>query len=483
MRCIAILFLLAVNSCDAQTFTRTQVVSNVHYGIAFDFAPDGRIFLTQKGGFGGPAEHAIIKVHAANGAFISNFYDLSDSIDAAGEFGLLGITLDPNFSSNHFVYVFYTMPDPNNSSLDQIRIERFTEVNNTGIQPTVIFSLGISNANHYHVGGNIHFRPSDSTHLYISIGDLGTGYVDDTPARIDNPLGKILRVSKYPGGPIPSDNPFYDDGNPYTGNCDWIWAYGLRNSFDFCFGPNDSLYATENGTSTFDEVNLITKGGFYGWPHCEGSADGDTLSLPCHEPNAISPFTEFPFPLPAVTGIVFYTDTLWNAQQNHLIVGNFNHTDLHQVYLNNAPAYDATDSTVLWIDVQSSNGITGVQQGPEGCIYIMEIGDSVFGGIYKICPFGTGISEHAASGFIRTRPNPFQNTAQVQYSLTQAQQIKIELFDVSGHLVATLLDESQTSGAHSVEIDAQKYALSPGLYTCIMYGEQVNSAIKLVVQE
>lgn len=243
------LIITLILSCQAisvlsQTFSKTPLVTNLAWGIAFDIAPDGRIFTTQKGNCL-PGGQAQISVYDANGNFLSVFYNLDDSVDCAVERGLLGIALDPNFASNHFVYVFYNFTtDPINGGDDRIRIQRFTEVGNVGIQPTIICDIDIIDTlSEGHTGGNIHFRPSDSTHIYVTVGDMHTDSLG-WAGQVDNPFGKILRISKYPGAPPPSDNPFYDDGNPYTGNCDWIWAYGLRNSFDFCFGPNDSLYAT-----------------------------------------------------------------------------------------------------------------------------------------------------------------------------------------------------------------------------------------------
>lgn len=479
---IVISALLLSHICTAQPFTKTPVCSGINYGVAFDVAPDGRFFVTEKGVkvFGMPSQ---IKVFDAAGNFLSVFYDLTDSVEEAGESGLLGITLDPNFTSNHYVYVYYIFPgDTNNAGDQSIIIERFTEQNNTGTQPVIIFNCaltGFSTANH--VGGNIHFRPSDSTHLYVSVGDCLMGYLGDMPAQVNNPLGKILRISKYPNAAPPVDNPFYDDGDPLTGNCDWIWAYGLRNSFDFCFGPNDSLYATENGTQTYDEVNLITRGGFYGWPHCEGSADMDTLTLPCHDPDAIPPLTSFHGPpLPALTGIIFYTGTAWPQQQNHLVTADYNHADLSDVYLTNGPAYNSADTAIHWIHASNLNGITDLWQGPDGCIYMLEMDDSTFGGIYKICPLEFPDSTFTWS--LGSAPNPFQTSTTISFTVEQSADVNLSLYDMRGRLVKTFVNGFTERGSYSVELDTQKYTLSSGIYICVMRSEQFTQSLRLVVE-
>ena len=482
---ICILLLFLANSAFAQNFTKTQVVTGLPWAVSFDFAPDGRIFATKKGGWANQSYDASIKVYDQAGVFLNEFCDLSDSITAAGEYGMIGVAIDPNFTQNHFVYCYYTYSDdPANGGNIHLRVQRFTESNNIGLQPAVLLDLDVADTMpRSHVGGNIHFRPSDSTHIYVTIGDMRTGDDGyDDASRLDKPIGKILRISKYPNSPPPSDNPFYDDGNPLTGNCDYIWAYGFRNSFDFCFGPNDSLYATENGTTYYDEVNLVTRGGFYGWPECEGNFDKDTISLPCHSQNVIAPLTTFPFPLPSLTGIVFYNDTVWSSQQNNLIVGDFNHADLNSLYMGNAPAFNTVDSTVFWIDESNLNGITCLKQGSDGCIYVMEIGDTVFGGIYKICPVGSTIAEPYPEWSLNVGPNPFTTSTTIRYSLGESAHVRLTLYDALGREVELLSDESQTSGAHNIEVNTQKFALSSGIYICTLHSEKFTQSIRLIVE-
>ncbi|HLG04082.1 MAG TPA: PQQ-dependent sugar dehydrogenase, partial [Bacteroidia bacterium] len=234
----------------SQTYTTTNVITSLSYPVAFDFLPDGRVVLTQKGNAG----DAQIKIYTAAYTYIGIFYDLSDSTNDDFERGLLGITVDPNFSSNHYIYAYY---NHNYNSDERIRLVRFTEVNNAGTDPTIIFDLDVANnIQGNHVGGNLHFRPSDSTHIYFTIGDLGSYQTNPSlnyANKLTNPYGKHLRISKYPNASPPTDNPYYDDGDPLATNCDWIWSYGHRNPFDFCFSPvTDTLYSSENGLNAWD---------------------------------------------------------------------------------------------------------------------------------------------------------------------------------------------------------------------------------------
>ena len=210
MKITRLLFLLTLfaftGAIHAQTYTTTTVFSGLQMSVAFDIASDGRFFCTQKGDGGTPASPgtATIVVYNSAGVLIGTFYDLSDSVNSDFERGLLGITLDPDFDNNHYVYVYY---NHRLAGDERIRIVRFTEVSNVGTSPTIIFDLDVSNSiAGNHVGGNLHFRPSDPTHIYFTIGDLAyqqgnpaLNYADD----LDKPYGKVLRISSSPLAPPP----------------------------------------------------------------------------------------------------------------------------------------------------------------------------------------------------------------------------------------------------------------------------------------
>src|SRR5690606_10515021 len=120
-----------------------------------------------------------------------------------------------------------------------------------GSNPQVIFDLEDTHIAGNHTGGNIHFGPDGK--LYIAIGDRAVQ--PNSQDLTNNAFGKILRINA--DGTIPTDNPFYDDGDPVIGFDDRIWSYGHRNQFDFTFSTvNDSLYSSENGLNTWDEVNM-----------------------------------------------------------------------------------------------------------------------------------------------------------------------------------------------------------------------------------
>jgi glucose/arabinose dehydrogenase len=368
---IAVFALFAI--AGKAQYTTTTPITGLSYPVAFAFTPDGRILVTLKGG--------LIRIFNADGSSIGNFYNLTDSTFNDFERGLLGIEVDPNFATNHYVYAYYNHRYPNNSggnTTQKLRVVRFTENNNVGTNPTIILSLtpGYAIAGN-HVGGNMRMHASEPDKIYVSIGELA---VPSNAQLLTNPYGKFLRINT--DGSIPNDNPFYDDGNPAAGNDDRIWSYGHRNAFDFCFSPvNDSLYSTENGQNTWDEMNIVTRSRNYGWNSCEGDyLNGSTTNL-CTNPNFTAPIETWGTPLPAVTGVVHYNSCLMPEFQNHLLVADNDNGYIYNCTLDNS-------LTTVTNRVQAFDllGLTTLRQGADGYLYALNGGYAPSGRLYKIGP-------------------------------------------------------------------------------------------------
>ncbi len=221
-------------------------------------ASDGRWFICQQTG-----QLRIVE----NGALVAT-PALSLTVDTDGERGLLGVALDPAFDTNHYIYVYYTVPGiPLHN-----RVSRFTMNGNIG-DPTsqlILFDLDSLVANN-HNGGAIHFG-SDGK-LYFAAGENNTPSNAQT---LTNVLGKILRINS--DGSIPADNPFY---GTTTGSNRAIWAYGLRNPYTFAFHPqNGRMFINDVGQSAWEEVNDGIAGSNYGWPVTEGATNNPLYRSP-----------------------------------------------------------------------------------------------------------------------------------------------------------------------------------------------------------
>lgn len=186
-------------------------------------------------------------------------------VDTAGEGGLLGLAVHDGD-----LYVYSTGPDGN-------RIQRYELAGEPGTlrlgEPTTILD-GLPSAS-VHDGGRLAFGPDGM--LYAAVGDAGDqGSAQD----LDSLGGKILRMT--PDGDVPADNPF--DGS-------LVYSFGHRNVQGLAWADDGTLFATEFGQDTWDELNVITPGANYGWPEVEGAAGDERFVDPVQQwsPSEASP--------------------------------------------------------------------------------------------------------------------------------------------------------------------------------------------------
>ena len=416
----------------AQQYLLEPVVTGLTSPVAFTFLPNDNVILTQRGG--------LARIFTLNNVHVSNFWNFTDSTVTGGEKGLLGVCLDPNYTVNRFVYFYYIHTG------NVYRVVRLTENSNIGTNPFIVFQDTTATGS-IHVAGNIRFGRDGK--LYISIGDNGTS---SNSQSLTTFKGKMLRINS--NGTIPSDNPFFDDGNPKTGNDDRIWALGLRNSFDFSFSPvNDSLYATENSAGTPDEVNFIRKGKNYGWPVCEG---------PCFPYNPLykEPITSLPGTGAqnyAPTGIMIYTGSQMPELINRLIVvgagsGPF-FKGLLKCELGNAPFYDTVTSKTIMLNI---SGRSTLMQGSDGYIYMMNLGGSIERVRYDL----TGINNNNIPvGYYLSQnyPNPFNPVTSIKYEIPISSLVTLKIYNALGMELTTLVNETKQQGSYEVTWDASNF--------------------------
>ncbi|MFI8894611.1 PQQ-dependent sugar dehydrogenase [Streptomyces paradoxus] len=177
-------------------------------------------------------------------------------VSAAGEGGLLGLALSPDYASDRMVYAYFTSAS-DNRIVRMIYDERKPSGEQLGAPDTVF--RGIPKG-FIHNGGRIEFGPDKM--LYVGTGESGdTGLSQDK----DSVGGKILRLTPE-GEPAPG-NPFPDSP---------VYSYGHRNVQGLAWDGKQRLFASEFGQDTWDELNAIKPGDNYGWPEAEGrSGDGE----------------------------------------------------------------------------------------------------------------------------------------------------------------------------------------------------------------
>ena len=226
-------------------FAETTVVDHVFELTGFDWAPNGDLWIIAKGG-----TIRVLRAGASTPIVVRRL-----TVDTQAERGLVGVAVDPGFATNGYIYFFYTPPAPTIHS----RVSRFTSVGDALQNETILWE-GPTHTTYFHVAGHLLIGPDGM--LYISTGD---NFVTDNAQSLSVPYGKILRIAK--DGSIPADNPFAAT----PGAAPEIWAYGFRNPWRFGFQPGTgNLFVGDVGFSTWEEIDLIVKGGNYGWPIVEG---------------------------------------------------------------------------------------------------------------------------------------------------------------------------------------------------------------------
>jgi glucose/arabinose dehydrogenase len=240
----------------------------VPWGV--DFLPDGDAVVSER--ISGRVDRV------TPGGEVTSLGTLAGAVPQ-GEAGLLGVAVSPDFETDRTVF-FYLTTDTDN------RVVR-AELDGSRLGRTTVVLDGIP-AGFIHDGGRIAFGPDG--YLYVTTGETGDPELAQDP---DSLAGKILRITPD-GDPAPG-NP--DPGSP-------VWSLGHRNVQGLAWDDDGRLWASEFGDSEWDELNLVKKGGNYGWPRVEG-VGGDS--------SYIDPQLVWPVDQASPSGLAYADGHLWMA--------------------------------------------------------------------------------------------------------------------------------------------------------------------------
>ena len=321
---------------SAPTLTDTVVQSGLSVPWDLAFAPDGRLFVTERMGTilmfesGRPNAKKLGSIRVPD-------------IHSMGEAGLMGITLDPSFATNGSLYVCASRTDGGDwrnqilrykASADTMSFDGY--VIRTGILAAAI-----------HDGCRLAFGPDGK--LWATMGENGNGKLAQDPKTLN---GKILRMNA--DGTVPDDNPILPGATQRT----YAYSMGHRNPQGLAVQPGtNAVFEVEHGATTNDEINILAPGRNYGWPEQEGvggTARGFT------DPIWTSGTATY-----ATSGAAFVTGERWGSWSGSLFVATLKEQDLRR--------FEVNGTTVIPKEVlydQKYGRLRSIVLGPDGALYI-----------------------------------------------------------------------------------------------------------------
>src|SRR5688572_11661979 len=341
---------------NAQTyptgFQQVLVANGISNPTVMEFAPDGRLFVAQQTGALRIIENGVLLATPA----------ITLSVNSSGERGLLGIAFDPNFSSNNFIYLYYTL-----SSAANNRISRFTMNGNTIVagSESIVLNLDPLSGATNHNGGIIQFGPDGK--LYVGVGEnANTAHAQN----LDTYHGKILRINS--DGSVPAGNPFTSG----TAQRQRIWEYGMRNPYTLSIQPGTGrIFVNDVGQNTWEEINDCTTGGLnYGWPTAEGNSTNPAFTNPVY---AYSHGSGIGFGC-AITGGTFFNPTTTNYPAQY--TGRYFFLDFCNNWIDMLTLSGGTATRANFASSIAGSPV-GMATGPDGNLYFLSRAN---GAVYKI---------------------------------------------------------------------------------------------------
>jgi glucose/arabinose dehydrogenase len=392
------------------------------------------------------------------------FLDITNKVASGGEMGLLGLAFHPNYKSNGYFYVDYTTDSPSRRTI----ISRFkvSDDADKADKSSELVIMQIEQPYSNHNGGQITFGPDG--YLYISLGDGGSGGDPLNNAQnLQSLLGKILRidVNKADVGKnysIPIDNPFKGSSSGYK---EEIYAYGLRNVWRFSFDNlTKQLWGADVGQNAWEEINIITKGGNFGWRCYEGLHEYNTSQ--CSSTNYIKPTWEYGH----------------NSEGGFSITGGFVYRGSKVSELYGKYVYADFVSGHIWaLEFKNGTAINNKlfsNAHPVSTFGIDEANDLYFanyssGKLYRFKPTvsgGIGKAELPTElKLYQNFPNPFNPSTTIRYQIPVVDapsgvgvHVALKVYDVLGRELATLVNEPKSAGQYATEFNGA--GLTSGIY-------------------
>jgi MYXO-CTERM domain-containing protein len=339
-------------------FQDRQIYSGFTGPSALHVLPDGRVLVVQQNG--------VIRMIKDDTLLATPFYTVQN-VDVFVETGCMGVTSDPGFMSNGYVYLYCTLRNGSESHNRVLRVTAQGDVASPASEQLILDLPPIppdpmdGSRIYTHIGGAMRFGADGK--LYVATGGHENSrvqpYESSASQRLDSPFGKLLRLN--PDGSFPSDNPFYNTAGAYRG----IHSLGLRNPFGMDIQPGTGrIFINDVGPGTYEEIIEAAPGANYGWPYFDGNSSNpehtDGFYVYEHAPDSNGNFRC------AVTGGTFYnplTQQFPGAYAGNYLFADYCGNSIYLLDLDN-PSSDTPFATDIFAPI-------GLATAPDGSLYYL----------------------------------------------------------------------------------------------------------------
>ena len=315
------------------------------------FLPDGTPLVTERAG-------RLTRISGGSRAVVADV----PGVLASGEGGLMGMAVDPGFSTNRRIYLCHASDA---GGAPDVRIVRFRVAEDfSGLSEQTPILTGIpAGAGNRHLGCRLAVGPDGK--LWATTGDAA---LPTTPQDATGLAGKVLRMNLDGSAPA---------GNPGGAWHPLVYSIGHRNPQGLDFRPSDgAVFTSEHGTGCDDEVNLITAGANYGWDPDTGG--GYDESVPMTFPGATPAVWSSGCPTIAPSGAAFLTGASWGAWEGRLVLAVLKGQRLRFLQISGATTTGSDDR------VTDKGRLRAVKMGPDGALWVAQ--DSSPGSILRYVP-------------------------------------------------------------------------------------------------
>jgi glucose/arabinose dehydrogenase len=346
---------------EAGKIVVVTIAEHLSHPWSLAFLPDGRMLVTER-----PGRMRIVTKDGKTSHPLAGV----PKVYARSQAGLMDVMLANDFAQSRRIYFCYAAAVPGGAQiavahadldLDALKLANVMKIYEQKGPPSPGLNIGCRMVQAH--DGN----------LFVSLGDH---FKAEESQNLSNSVGKIIRIG--PDGKAPPDNPFVGK----QGALPEIWAYGVRNAQGLAFNPwTNELWEQEHGPKGGDEINIIRKGGNYGWPVVSFGVNYDGTPVGTgkqHQDGMIDPLWHWT-PSIAPSGMAFYTGDLIPAWQHSLFNGALKIELVSRLELkNDRPAREERMLHELgW-------RIRDVRQGPDGALYLLTDEDN--GRILRLAP-------------------------------------------------------------------------------------------------